>query len=289
MKNRKHLPAEAKDENVLDEAEKDETVPVVHYEITSFGADYDVEGMVSRLKRGEIRTPDFQRGYVWNIKQASKFIESLLLGLPVPGVFLARETDTKKFIVIDGQQRLKTLQFFFDGNFNPKPEEATKKVFKLVDVQKQFVDLTYESLEAKDRIQLNNSIIHATIVKQDAPPDEDTSIYHIFERLNATGLKLTPQEVRAAAYHGPLIQLLKELNADPNWRRIYGKESIRLKDQELILRFLALYGESEKYEKPINEFMNKFAARHHAANTKFLQESRKIFTAAIALVLLRFA
>src|SRR5690242_6091831 len=101
MTKRKHFHRGLHKENVLDEAEKDTKVPPVQYEITSYGADYDVEGLVNRLKRGEVQTPEFQRGYVWNIKQASKFIESLLLGLPVPGIFLARDADGKKFIIID--------------------------------------------------------------------------------------------------------------------------------------------------------------------------------------------
>ena len=68
-------------DDVLDESEADETVPKVCYDITSFGADYDVDGVVRRLSKGEIFAPPFQRDYVWNIKHASRFIESLLLAL----------------------------------------------------------------------------------------------------------------------------------------------------------------------------------------------------------------
>src|SRR5208283_3808965 len=270
-------------DDVLDEAEADESAPAVCYEITSFGADYDVDGLVKRLKRREIITPDFQRKYVWNIKHASRFVESLLLGLPVPGIFLAREAESGKFMVIDGHQRLKTLLFFYEGAFNPQPADKNQRVFELVDVQPRFEGRTYKTLEQKDRIQLDNSIIHVTIVKQDAPPDDDTSILHIFERLNTGGLKLTPQEVRTATYHGPFTKLLKQLNSDTNWRRIFGKASIRLKDQELILRFLALYLENDKYIKPINEFLNKFAARHRNPPEKLLATYRSKFTSTIAV------
>src|SRR5258708_20925159 len=107
--------------SVIDEASTDDVVAQDRYDITSFGADYDVEGLVRRLQRGDIWIPDFQRGYVWTQLMASRFIESLLLGLPVPGVFFARETETNRLMVIDGQQRLKTLQFFYEGYFDPKP------------------------------------------------------------------------------------------------------------------------------------------------------------------------
>lgn len=91
------------DDGVLDEASVDATFPKICYDITSFGADYDVDGVVRRLSKGEIFAPPFQRDYVWNIKHASRFIESLLLGLPVPGIFLAKDVATNKFLIIDGQ------------------------------------------------------------------------------------------------------------------------------------------------------------------------------------------
>jgi hypothetical protein len=275
-------------DNVIDESESDSTVPVIRYDITSFGADYDVDGLVRRMKRKEIYAPPFQRGYVWNIKEGSRFIESLLLGLPVPGIFLAKESETNKFLIIDGQQRLKTLQFFFGGYFNPKDDDDKSQVFQLEEVQKPFAGSTYEDLDEKDRLRLENSIIHATIIKQDSPKDENTSIYHIFERLNTGGLKLTAQEVRTAASYGELILMLKTLNADTNWRRIFGRPSLRLKDQELILRFLAFYLESQKYEKPVNEFLNGFVSRHRNPPKKFLDEAASEFKSVIAISLQAF-
>ena len=125
----------AEDANSIDDANDDDTVVPERYDITSFGADYDVEGLVRRLQRGDIFIPSFQRNYVWNQSLASRFIESLLLGLPIPGIFLARETESNKLIVIDGQQRLRTLQFFYDGFFRPKQEDDVKKIFKLQKVQ----------------------------------------------------------------------------------------------------------------------------------------------------------
>src|SRR6266446_4947556 len=123
---------------VVDESEKDDTAPPVRYEITSYGADYDVGGFIGRLQRNDIVTPSFQRDYVWRLPEASRFVESILLGLPVPGVFLARDPNSNQLIVIDGQQRLKTLRFFFEGFFNPKQGEKTHKVFKLAKVSRKF-------------------------------------------------------------------------------------------------------------------------------------------------------
>jgi uncharacterized protein with ParB-like and HNH nuclease domain len=274
------------DENpIVDDADSDDLGLPEKYEITSFGADYDVEGIVKRINRNDIFIPDFQREYVWTQSEASRFIESLLLGLPVPGVFFAKESDSGKFMVIDGQQRLKSLQFFYNGYFNPSGESNRRTVFTLQKVQPKYEGLTYEKLDEKDRRNLDDSIIHATIVKQDFPDDDDTSIYHIFERLNNGGQRLTAQEIRSAIYHGDLLDLIRRLNSDEAWRRVFGgKKNKRLKDQELILRFLALYFNLGNYERPMKDFLNRFAKRHIDTTNAFLCESEKIFLDSIHIV-----
>jgi hypothetical protein len=248
------------------------------YAISSFGIDFDVEGLVRRLRKEEIFLPHFQRSYVWKQKEASQFIESLLLGLPVPGVFLAKERASPRLLIIDGQQRLKTLQYFCDGVFRPKKGEAKSTVFKLVEVQEQFKDRTYDSLEEEDRIRFDNAVIHATVIKQEAPAEEeDTSLFYIFGRLNSGGKRLNSQEIRTAIYHGRLDDLLGTLNEFPAWRTIFGAPSERLKDQELILRFLALYFDSEKYERPMENFLSKFSGRHQKGSEEFLAICTSVF------------
>lgn len=269
---------------VKDEAASDPTVAPVQYEITSFGADYDVEGLVRRLDRGDIFIPPFQRDYVWNINEASRFVESLLLGLPVPGIFLARDDPSKKLLVIDGQQRLKSLLFFVSGYFNPRPDAKSKKVFQLTRVQEPFNGLTYEQLRSEDKRILSDSIIHATIVRQDSPRDDDTSIYHIFERLNTSGRKLSPQQIRVAIYHGSFIEFLHETNLHSNWRSIFGRPSPTLKDQELILRFLALYFDSKTYRRPMKEFLNSFISVRRDLSKSTLSRYRRLFARAIDTV-----
>lgn len=262
---------------IEDDAATDTAVTPIVYNITSYGADYDVRGLVERINKKDISVPPFQRAYVWKQTDASSFIESLLLGLPVPGIFLATEKESNKLLVIDGQQRLRTLQFFYNGFFDPKPKEEKKKVFKLINVQPQFEDQTYETLNDKDRRRLDNAIIHATIVKQEKPSDGDTSIYHIFHRLNAGGMILKPQEIRRAAFHGHLLDKITGLNNYAAWRDIFGKVNKRLKDEELILRFLALYLNADRYAKPMEEFLNNFALKNIEPSEEFLKEIEKVF------------
>jgi uncharacterized protein with ParB-like and HNH nuclease domain len=264
--------------NIEDEATDMESLEAItRYDITSYGIDFDIEGLVKRIKRGDIFIPDFQRNFVWKLAESSRFIESLLLGLPVPGIFLAQEQDTGKMLVIDGQQRLLSLLYFFEGIFNPTKEQAQSKKFKLEKVQPQFVGKTYETLDPKERIDLGNCVIHATVVKQDLPTDDDTSIYHVYERLNSGGRKLTPQEIRTAVFHGKLLENINSLNNYPNWRKIYGKANERMKDEELILRFFSMLEAYETYKPPMTEFISLFCKKHRNDKNGKIEEYSNLF------------
>lgn len=261
--------------DLFDESEE-EVIPY-RYSITSYGADYPVDSLVNRLDREVILVPKFQRSFVWTYKMASRFIESLLLGLPVPGIFLSKEEETGKLLVIDGQQRLKTLQYFYQGVFQ-------RREFLLRDVQDQFEGKTYRTLNEEDRLRLDDSIIHATIVKQDEPTEDESSIFHIFERLNTGGMQLRPQEIRACIYYGEFNELLQDLNTHASWREIYGNPSKRLRDQELILRFFALYFFADRYERPMKEFLNKYMAANRRLRLHDADTLRAKFTSTIDIL-----
>ncbi|HCA24131.1 MAG TPA: DUF262 domain-containing protein [Pseudomonas sp.] len=271
------------EKNYEDEEEETGGLEYTRYDITSYGIDFDVDGLVKRLKRGDIYIPPFQRDYVWKMPEASRFIESLLLGLPVPGVFLAQDQDTGKMLVIDGQQRLMSLMYFYTGEFKPIEGAKTKRIFRLSKVKSKYDGKSYEELESKDRINLDNSVIHATIVKQESPAEDDTSIYHIFERLNSGGRKLTPQEIRVAVYHGRLIEMVKELNELPAWREIFGPKNDRMKDVELILRFFAMLIYRDSYTKPMVEFINIFCAKNRNPTDEKLMRLKNVFTETVSV------
>jgi hypothetical protein len=247
---------------VEDVQEETETTPY-RFTVTSYGADYPVDGLVKRLEAGDITIPTFdpeveptldvegfQRQFVWTKPQCDRFIESLLLGLPVPGIFLVRQGDGR-LLVLDGQQRLRTLAAFYRGILRGQE-------FRLENAQARYKTLSYLNLPVEDRRRLDDSIIHATIVRQDEPSDDQSSIYLVFERLNTGGTTLHPQEIRVALYRGPLIRLLRKLNENPDWRTLYGTRSNRLKDQELILRFFALRFWRHEYQRPMKDFLNRY-------------------------------
>lgn len=270
----------------------DEVIPF-NYTITAFGADYPVDALVKRLEQQDIFVPTFgwsdeeskvvgfQREYVWPRTKADKFIESLLLGLPVPGIFLVKEPNGR-LLVLDGHQRLKTLQAYYDGVIDGEE-------FKLGrDVQTRYVGKRYKELEVEDRRRLDDSIIHATIIKQEDPAEDLSSIYVIFQRLNSGGVNLQPQEIRVALYHGELVRVLKALNDHPSWRTLFGNKSRRLKDMELIVRALALLYYGHKYKAPMTDFLNKYMATNRNLQVQSEETLSATFKKTVDLALSAF-
>lgn len=234
------------------------------YEVITYPADFTLEGLVSKYKKGNMTVPGFQRNYVWNIKQASRLIESFLLGLPVPAIFLFTDDAKNEQLVIDGQQRLMTIVYFLDGYFGEPDTNGKRKVFKLTGLNENspYYNKTYKQLEETNEAafnKLNDSVLRAFVIKQ-ITPNGNTSVYHIFERLNTGGTQLVGQEIRNCVYHGAFNDLLCTLNGYENWRKIFGTDvpHKRQRDVELILRFFAFHEAGEHYARPIKDFMSNF-------------------------------
>ena len=244
----------------IDSEEEDAAAAVPIYTINSYPTDPTLEVLNMRWERGEIQIPAFQRGWVWSHTKASQLIESFLLGLPVPAVFLYREAKTKQLLVIDGQQRLRSIRGFFQGHL-PNVTD-----FYLRDVDPQWEGKRYKDLAEGDRIRLRDAVLRATIVEQTIPND-NSSVYHIFERLNTGGVHLNPQEIRNSAAHGPFNHLMIDLNKNAEWRQVFGRilnpnADTRMRDVELVVRFHALFEGSDQYSKPMKQFLNDYMKKH---------------------------
>jgi hypothetical protein len=139
-------------------------------------------------------------------------------------------------------------------------------------------------LTKEERTRLDDSIIHATVVRQDHPTQDQSSIYHVFERLNTGGTNLQPQEIRACIFHGKFESLLRGLDENKAWREVYGAPSARMKDQELILRFFALLFDGDQYARPMKEFMNTFMGVNRDLKHVAERELRAAFEPTIAII-----
>lgn len=278
--------ATAFDDLEIEDEIDDETVSIV-YDIASYPSDFTLAGIAQMWKDGDIEIPGFQREFVWTIKQSSLLIDSFLCGLPVPPVFFYID-ESNKNLVIDGQQRILTVVYFMEGYFGDESTLGKRQVFRLSGLaehspyfKKRFIDL-----EEADQRKLKQSVLRAVNIRQLNPTGEGTSAYHIFERLNTGGTPLKPQEIRNSVFRGALSTKLKEANRDRNWRRILGKENIdkHQKDVEILLRLFALVGATEKYEKPMKEFLNRAMRRHAAGTSKKVELFFSVFPKVAALV-----
>ncbi|MHC4454520.1 MAG: GmrSD restriction endonuclease domain-containing protein [Planctomycetota bacterium] len=252
--------ADIKDEELeVDEVIEEDEI-LVSYDIAAYPSDLSLNGIKEMWDNGGIVIPEFQRNFVWTIKQSSLLIESFLLGLPVPQVFFYVDENNKN-VVIDGQQRILSIIYYLEGYFGTESIHGKRQVFRLQGLdednpyhKKRFIDLD----EADQRKLKFNSVLRAINIKQLSPKEEYTSVYHIFERLNTGGTPLKPQEIRNCVFLGEFVKILKKLNEDKNWRKVLGKPTFdkHQKDVELILRIFSLSNNWQKYEKPMKEFLN---------------------------------
>ena len=244
--------------------EGDREVSLRGYEILTYPADFTLEVLVDKWNKKEIKVPRLQRRFVWTQVQSSKLIESFLMGLPVPPVFFYQDRTDNKLLVIDGQQRLRTIAYFFSGLFGESGTGKKAPSFNLVGLDKDspYFEATYQQLKDTDQAAFNklqNSVLRSFVMKQ-LDPNDDTSIFQVFERLNTGGVILQGQEIRNCIYEGKFNDMLNELNKYQAWRQIFGtkSEDKRMRDMELILRFFALFHRVGKYKKPMKQFLNEY-------------------------------
>jgi Protein of unknown function DUF262 len=248
---------------VISEEEDSETA-LRPYEILTYPADYTLEILVKKWEDGEIRPPNLQRRFVWPLARASKLIESFLMGLPVPPIFLYQDREEGDLLIVDGHQRLRSITYFFSGWFGEEgdPKRVPFELAGLSD-ESPFSGMTYQKLENTSPVafkKFKDCVLRSYVMRQLHPADNDSSIIEVFGRLNTGGMALHGQEVRNCVYEGAFNELLKRLNGNKDWRKIVGLEAEdkRMRDIELILRFLALLYNVKKYEKPMKEFLNAF-------------------------------
>jgi hypothetical protein len=251
------------------------------YNINSWGADLSFRELITMYEEDELLKPELQRYYVWEKPEASRFIESILLGLPVPSVFLANTPHDKK-LIIDGYQRIMTVYDYVKEGIWRKDG----KVFRLSNTDKinvKFRNKSFKELDEKDQRRIKSTTIHAIMFEQKAPNDNDTSLYQVFERINTGGRALMPQEIRNCVNQGEFNSLLFELNDNPNWRTLFGKLEVdpRMRDMEFILRFLALDTDfiknNESSSISLKKYLNEFMGATSSQNSQIVEERKDKF------------
>lgn len=294
----KHDPTE--NEFIEDESEGEEVESprLDEYSIISSPNDFNVATLISHIDKGKFVIPGFQRNYVWDIARASRLIESVILGLPIPQIFLYEE-GRNKLLVIDGQQRLMSLYYFAKKRF-PKKEKRPE-LRSLIEQNSGIVpenilesDTYFQRFnlrlpsnlhEEKNPLHgLNQSTLGErsetfdfrtirTIVIKQLEPEGDESVFEIFNRLNSGGVNLRPQEMRSSLYHSPFFDAIHRLNALEDWRTLLGvpHPDIQMKDSEVILRAIAMLVRGESYKPSMVRFLNQFSKDSKTATADEVQ------------------
>jgi len=238
--------------------------------------DISVKELVSMSDEGIVDiAPEYQRQFRWPIENQSRLIESVLLGIPVPSLFMAANKDGS-WELIDGVQRLNSL-IHFVGN-----EEQLKKfgfeeglVLKDLEVLTEYNGSTYKDLPQTLKLKFSLRPLKVTTLSDKS----DLKVrFDLFERLNTGGIKLTDQEIRACVFRGQFNDFLNELAENEHFTKVVNLPAAKSNDgskNELILKFFAYKNNRDRFDHSVVGFLNEYMAE---ATTSFkYKKNRAIF------------
>lgn len=210
--------------------------------------------------------PEWQRQYVWSPKQASRLIESFLIDIPVPVIYLAR-SDEGKYEVIDGLQRLTSVFKFFNGEMS----------LSSLPILRDFNGKKFSELPEHFQVKLEDATLRTFELASRTSKD---LVFTIFERLNTGGTKLNQMEIRNCLYRGSLNNLIKELVEYPEFVQVLNQKSLqnRMADRAFALSFIAFYEKTHlKVKRSLAGFLNDFLDEYQYANQTKLDEWKQQF------------
>lgn len=280
-----------------DEESGDDSYPIDEFDLVSSPNDFNIKTLVDFIDSGVVTIPGFQRNFIWDVKRASRLIESIIVGLPVPQIFLY-EQKGNDYLVIDGQQRLMSIYYFVKGRFPRKEQLATLQLnlkersaipSQLLHKDEYFTDfrlnlpesvpgrqnrfhrLDYSNLDDQSSFDLRT--IRHIIVRQ-VGPRGDHAMYEIFNRLNSGGVNLTPQEIRRCTFDSTFYDMLYRTNTKGEWRQLVGRvvPDIHMRDVEILLRGFAMLISEESYRPSMVKFLNTFSQKAISFNQAKLEQ-----------------
>lgn len=240
-----------------------------------YNTDWTVETIVSQLKKGRIDiNPVFQRRDAWTVKAKSLLIESVLLNFPVPAITLAERSKERTFIVVDGKQRLSSFAQFVgempNSKFNSFKLSGLTQLQELNGLDYSQLGLAYPGFAA----QLDNYSVRTNVIRG---WKNDEILFSIFHRLNSGSVKLSPQELRQSLHPGPFTEFIANYSdKSPALRDIFpgGEPDFRMRDIELITRYMALAYFIEDYRGDLKKHLDRTVERLNSdwgKNMKFLE------------------
>ncbi len=205
--------------------------------------EYTIEILAQKMRSGDFEVPDYQREFTWEDERKSRFIESVLMGLPIPFLFFWESAETGKLEIVDGSQRLRTIEQFILGGFPLKDLEELNLLNGL-----QFKDLP----ESRQR-KIKNRSIRGIVLNEHT---DESSRFDLFERINTGSKVANKAEIRRGALGGPFLDLVISLAKDPLFMKLAPASEKLISErrrEELVTRFFA-YGDG------LNEYKDRVAA-----------------------------
>ena len=233
--------------------------------------DFSVSTIFDYLTEKKIKIPSFQRKYVWSRAQASRLIESLIIQCPIPVLYFSQTSD-EKFSVIDGNQRLNTLELFLNNKFE----------LSGLTTYPELNGFKFSTLDPRFQRHITNRTLRCIVILKETHPQIK---FDVFERLNTGSVKLNAQELRHGIYNGPLIDLIGELANDKLFQDLtQTKNDNRMKADELVLRFFALKDTWESYTNPFVTYLNNYTDKNRNINSEKITHLKNNFKATFTLV-----
>lgn len=264
------------EEDLIEDTDQEDgpvNIPKAKCRVYSDKYDRSIYELERRWKKGDLNLdPEFQREYVWDDKRASLLVESVLLEIPIPIIYLAEEANGV-FTIIDGQQRLRSFFRFLNNEFK------LKNLGMLRDHEGKF----FQDLDKEAQTKIEDANLRIIEIQKDTDPNVK---FEIFERLNVGSVKLNDQELRNCIYRGKYNDLIKELSEDKDLLYILGLDAPqnRMQQNELVLHYLAFYDQTYlKYKSPMKQYLNNELENNKNITDEELMQLRQSFRNAISL------
>lgn len=242
------LSEEEREIKKIENQEEEESICLERYAFNSFRIERSIRDILNWVEKEKIIIPEFQRDFVWNYNQSSRFVESVLLGLPIPDFFMFRLIGSKgqseKYILIDGLQRYTTIKQFVDGRF---VQGGIDRPFKINNKSSQWYNKSYAKLDAVDQDYFQDYSLKINVFDSVEDSERMQKLYMttIFERINTGSTKLSAQEVRNAVFAGDVVKNIRTNAKKENFIKLLQSDSNkyfqRCKNEEFYLRLLAYY------------------------------------------------
>lgn len=219
----------------------------VDYDTKDFTIDY----LIKAFQDDHFYIPEYQRGFVWGLKRQRRFIESVLLGLPIPFMFIA-EMDDGRLEIVDGAQRVQTLESFVNGDL------VLDELEKLPALN----GFRFPNLSEAQQRKFSNRALRMIVLDESTPLEVRQDI---FDRINTGNLTAKASEVRKGAFGGPFYSVIQSCAKNKVFLKLCPiTDSVRKRGEaeELVLRFFAYSDRYKKFQHDVTNFLDEYIKQH---------------------------